>query len=142
MRILKGIEIPITICISYTIISIINALINLLNGNSTGSHENSIVMLLWTSIAVFILSIHHLFDEWSPIFMIIIQYVIAMGLVFLSIFLISLFSEIHVDAYKDAFTSFTWPYIIGAGFYYISLFRSVARQNKLLSEIQEKATKK
>ena len=142
MRILKGIEIPITICISYTIISIINALINLLNGNSTGSHENSIMMLLWTSIAVFILSIHHLFDEWSPIFMIIIQYVIAMGLVFLSIFLISLFSEIHVDAYKDAFTSFTWPYIIGAGFYYISLFRSAARQNKLLSEIQEKATKK
>lgn len=76
------------------------------------------------------------------IFMIIIQYMIAMGLVFLSIFLISLFSEIHVDAYKDAFTSFTWPYIIGAGFYYISLFRSAARQNKLLSEIQEKATKK
>lgn len=142
MRILKGIEIPITICISYTILSIINALINLLNGNSTGSHENSIMMLLWTSIAVFILSIHHLFDEWSPIFMIIIQYMIAMGLVFLSIFLISLFSEIHVDAYKDAFTSFTWPYIIGAGFYYISLFRSAARQNKLLSEIQEKATKK
>lgn len=142
MRILKGIEIPITICISYTILSIINALINLLNGNSTGSHENSIMMLLWTSIAVFILSIHHLFDEWSPIFMIIIHYMIAMGLVFLSIFLISLFSEIHVDAYKDAFTSFTWPYIIGAGFYYISLFRSAARQNKLLSEIQEKATKK
>ena len=141
MKILKGIEIPITICVCYTILSVSNAVLNLLNGNSTGSHENSIMMLLWTSIAVFILSIHHLFDELSPIFMIIIQYMIAMGLVFLSIFFIRLFSEIHVNAYKDAFISFTIPYIIGGGFYYISLFRSVVRQNKLLTEIQKNATK-
>ncbi len=140
MKILKGIEIPITICISYTILSVSNAVLNLLNGNSTGSHENSIVMLLWTSIAVFILSIHHLFDEFSPLVMIILQYIIAMGLVFLSIFIIGFFSEINATSYSDAFTSFTIPYIIGGFFYYISVFRSAYRQNKLLTEIQKNTT--
>lgn len=141
MKILKGIEIPITICVCYTILSVSNAVLNLLNGISTGSHENSIIMLLWTSIAVFILSIHHLFDEFSPLVMIILQYIIAMGLVFLSIFIIGFFSEVNADGYKDAFISFTIPYIIGGGFYYISLFRSVVRQNKLLTEIQKNAAK-
>lgn len=142
MRILKGVEIPITICISYTILSITNAVINLVNGYPTGDHTNSLVMLLWTSIAVFILSIHHLFDNFSPLFMIIAQYIIAMGLVLLTVFAGSFFSEVSTVTYRDAFTSFTIPYVIGGIFYYISVFRTAARQNKLLTEIQEKISNK
>lgn len=142
MKILKGVEIPITICISYTILSITNAVLSLINGNPTGDHSNSLMMLLWTSIAVFILSIHHLFDEWAPLLMIVVQYVIAMGLVFLSVWIPSFFTELSPSAYKDAFTSFTIPYIIGGIFYYISVFRAAARQNKLLLEIQEKLEEK
>ncbi len=59
MRILKGIEIPITICISYTILSIFNAAISMIRGIEMGTHMNSVMMLVWCSIAVFVLSIHH-----------------------------------------------------------------------------------
>lgn len=141
MRILKGIEIPITICISYTVLSIFNAVTSMMIGIDMGTHFNSVVMLLWCSIAVFILSIHHLFEDWSPIGMIIIQYLIAVCLVYLSIYLMSFFEEVAEGGYRDAFISFTIPYIIGAIFYYISLYNAAKRQNKLIQQINEKKIK-
>lgn len=135
MRMLKGVEIPITICVSYTILSIANAVFSLLAGRMEGSYGNSVVMLLWTSIAVFVLSIHHLFDEWSPAAMIAVQYMIAMGLVFLTVFIGSFFEEVSEGGYRDVFLSFTWPYVIGAMVYYISLFQTAKRQDKLIQEI-------
>ncbi len=135
MRILKGVEIPVTICVSYTVLSIANAVFSLFAGRTEGTHWNSIVMLLWTSIAVFVLSIHHLFDEWSPALMIVVQYMIAMGLVFLTVFIGSFFEEVSEGGYFDVFVSFTWPYVIGALLYYISLFRSAKRQDRMIQEI-------
>lgn len=141
MRILKGAEIPLTICVSYTILSVTNAVLNLVRGQEYGSHINSVMMLLWTSIAVLVLSIHHLFDEWSPVAMILMQYLIAMGLVLLTVFAGSFFMEMHEDGYRDIFISFTVPYVIGGLLYYISLFASVKKENRLLTEIQGAAEK-
>lgn len=138
MRILKGSEIPITICVSYTILSILNAVSSMISGIEKGTHINSVMMLIWCSIAVLILSIHHYFEDWSPIGMIVIQYLIAISLVFLSLYIVSFFDEISKGGYRDAFLSFTIPYIIGAVFYYISLFSSAKRQNKIIQEINEK----
>lgn len=135
MRIIKGVEIPISICVSYTILSIANAVLSMINGTMEGTHTNSILMLVWTSIAVFVLSIHHLFEEWSPVAMIAIQYLIAMGLVFLTLFLGSFIDDVSEGGYWDAFVSFTVPYMIGAAVYYISLFRSAKRQDQLIQEI-------
>lgn len=140
MKIIKGVEIPISICVSYTILSVANAVYNLLAGRESGTHWNSVVMLLWTSIAVLVLSIHHLFDEWPPIAMIIIQYVIAMGLVLLTVFLSGFFTEIAENGYRDVIISFSVPYVVGAVVYYISLFRTAKRQDKILREIQEHLT--
>ena len=86
MKILKGIEIPITICVSYTILSLINTVFDLIKGRDTNP-ANSLMVLLFSSIAVIVLSMHHLFDEWNPILMIIVQYAIAMGLVMLVVYL-------------------------------------------------------
>lgn len=138
MKILKGVEIPIAICISYTILSIVNALLCLMNGRESSSNVNAVMMLFYCSIAVLVLSIHHLFDVWPPVVMILIQYVIAMGLVFLSVYIGSFFEEVSGDGYRDIFVSFTIPYFIGSGVYYISLFRSAKRQDKLLKEINER----
>lgn len=135
MKILKGIEIPIAVCVSYTLISVTNALFGLFAGRESGSHMNTVFTLIWCSIAVFILAIHPLFDEWPPAAMILIQYVIAMGLVLLTIFLAGFFGEISKNGYRDAVVSFTIPYIIGAACYYVSLFKSIKNQNKLLLEI-------
>lgn len=138
MKILKGVEIPIAICISYTILSIANAVVSLLRGVEMGTHWNSILMLVWTSIAVLVLAIHHLFDELPPLLMMVIQYVIAMGLVLLTIFVSGFWGEISESGYKDAVISFSIPYLIGAVIYYVSVFREAKRQNKLIEEINGK----
>lgn len=136
MRILKGIEIPITICVSYTILSLINTVSDLIKGRETNP-ANSLMVLLLSSIAVIVLSIHHLFDEWNPILMMIAQYVIAMGLVMLVVYLGSFIEPVSEGGYKDVFVSFTIPYIIGAVIYYIEVFRYAHKQNQLLQEIKK-----
>lgn len=135
MKILRGIEIPIAICISYTILSVYNAAANLIAGREMGPYSNSLLMLLFTSIAILVLSLHHLFDEWPPAVMIAVQYIIAIGLVFLTVYLFSFFEEIGENGYRDILLNFTIPYIIGGMVYYISLFLSVKRQNNLLTQI-------
>lgn len=136
MRILKEIEIPITICVSYTILSLINTVSDLIKGRETNP-ANSLMVLLLSSIAVIVLSIHHLFDEWNPILMMIAQYVIAMGLVMLVVYLGSFIEPVSEGGYKDVFVSFTIPYIIGAVIYYIEVFRYAHKQNQLLQEIKK-----
>ena len=137
MKILKGIEIPICICISYTIISVAVAILNLALGYEQTHNLNAIAMFLWTSIAVLVLSIHHWFDEWLPLAMIVVQYVIAMGLVLLVTFVLARIDGISEGGYIDAVRSFTIPYIIGALVYYISLFRAAGRQDKIIQEINQ-----
>lgn len=135
MKRIKGIEIPISIAVSYTLISIANAVLNLLSGREGNSNWNDIIMLLWTSAAVFILSIHPLFDEWPPLLMICVQYLIAAGLVLLTVYISGFFTEVSKEGYKDAVISFTIPYMIGAAVYYISVFRTAKRQDKIMQEI-------
>lgn len=137
MRIIKGREVLITICISYTIINIGGSIFEAIISRNHSLCMNNIMMLMWTSIAVFVLSIHHLFDEWSPLAMILIQYVIALSLVFLSMVIVGFFEPVAKGGYKDAFLSFTIPYVIGAVIYYIGVFQSVRRQNQLLQDIIE-----
>ncbi|MBO5487338.1 MAG: hypothetical protein J5988_10505, partial [Eubacterium sp.] len=66
MKILKGVEIPIAICVSYTILSIVNAVLCLINGRESSSNVNAVMMLFFCSIAVLVLSIHRLFDAAAP----------------------------------------------------------------------------
>lgn len=137
MKILKGIEIPICICISYTIVSVLAAVLNLVLGYEKTYNLNIVACFLWTSIAVLVLAVHHWFDEWSPLAMIIVQYVIALALVLLVTFILASIDGIGEDGYKDAVISFTVPYIIGAAVYYVSLFRAAKRQDRLIREINE-----
>lgn len=133
---MKASETLITICVSYTIISIAGAIINMLTGSQT-NNLNVISMFVFTSIAVLVLYMHRQFENLSPLMMIVIQYVIAMGLVFLYVFIIGLFSPVAEGGYWDIFRSFTIPYIIGAAVYYVNVFQEVKKQNIMLCEIKE-----
>lgn len=73
--------------------------------------------------------------------MILIQYLIAIVLALGSIYISSFFSEVSASGYWDAFRSFTIPYVIGAIWYYISIFTYANRQNKLLKQIQSNSEK-
>ena len=131
-------EILLTICVSYTIISACSAIVNMLMGGET-SNLNTLSMLVFTSIAVLILYMHQLFERISPLLMIVIQYVIALGLVMLYVFLVGLVEPVAERGYRDIFISFTVPYIIGAVVYYISVFKQARQQDALLQEIKEKS---
>lgn len=132
-------EILLTICVSYTIISIGGAIVNMVAGTET-NNLNTISMLVFTSIAVLILYTHQLFDGISPLLMIVVQYVIAIGLVMLYVFLVGLFNPVSEGGYRDIFISFTVPYVIGAIVYYISVFYQAHQQDALLQEIRKKQT--
>lgn len=134
----------ITICVSYTIISIAATIINILTGHQN-NNLNTISMFVLTVIAVFVLSIHRLFDGWSPLMMMIMQYIIAIGLVMLFVFVVGRFSPVSEGGYWDIFWSFTIPYAIGACIYYIHVFQTARRLDETLKEIrkmhQEKETR-
>lgn len=129
-------EILMVICVSYTIISLGIALLETIIYKSDRGFSELFFKLIWTSIGVCVLYMHPLLERLSPLTMIILQYVAAMLLVFLSVWLNGFFEELHEQAYYHAFRSFTVVYIIFALIYYIGVIIDVRKQNRLLKEIQ------
>ncbi len=129
-------EILLTICVSYTLISFGATIMNMLSGSET-NNMNTISMLVFTSIAVLVLYTHQIFDEVSPLVVIVIQYGVAMGWVMLYVFIVGLFEPVAEGGYWDIFVSFTIPYVIGAIVYYISVFHQAHQQDALLQEIKK-----
>ncbi len=124
------------LCCSYTIVSVVGAFINMLAGTET-NNLNVVLMFVFCNIAVFVLSIHKLFDALSPLAMMVIQYVLALGLCFLVIFIASFFEPVSPRGWFEFFRSFTIPYVIGAGLYYYRLWEDAKKQQELLRELQE-----
>ena len=124
------------LCCSYTIISVIGAIINIVSGYQT-NNANVVMMFIFCNIAVFVLSIHKLFDAFSPLAMIIIQYVLALVLIFLVIFITSFIEPVSPRGWFEFFRSFTIPYIIGAALYYYKIFKETKDQNEMIKEIQK-----
>lgn len=131
-------EMLIYICVSYTIISLIDAILCVSHGIYQLSATNTFNQFLFSALAIVILYSHNLFEKLSPLTMVIIQYVLAMGSAFLIIYIQSFFIELHPDGYRDIFISFTIFYIIGASIYYIYVFRDAKKQNDILQEIRNK----
>ncbi len=138
MKIITKKNFLIVLCCTYTILSLSSSLIDILVlGKINPTQTNLLLCLILSAIAVFILSQHYRFDRYSLITVIIMQYVVAMFLVFLLVWLSGFFVEIHPDGYHDVFVSFTIPYWIGAIFYYINLFVEVKKQNEMIQEIKK-----
>ena len=105
--------------------------------------HNTLIMFGLCVIASFVLSLNKLFDELSPLAMILLQYVIVIVLCGGFLFVLSLFDPISPKGWFEYFRSFTIPYIIIAAMYYYSLFDEAKKQNQMILEIQEnKSTEK
>ena len=142
MKLIKKKELFPTICISYTIISLSITLLEVIKHNEFSNDQfNLISMFVWTSIAVFVLSQHYRFEKFSALTMILVQYLIEMFLIITTIYISGFFVSINPNGYKDVFRSFTIPYVIGAGIYYISLYRFVKKANNSLKFIKEHSMK-
>jgi len=134
-------EIFVVICVFYTIISLVGGYINASASGEFDFYENLLMMFIWTSIATIVLYCYPLFHKLPPVLAMVIQYVIAQGLILLIIWVSSFFGPLHPNAYRDAVRSFTIPYVIGAAVYYIATFREAKKNNDILQEIRRQEKK-
>ena len=104
--------------------------------------HNTLIMFGLCVIASFVLSLNKLFDELSPLAMILLQYVIVIVLCGGFLFVLSFFDPISPKGWFEYFRSFTIPYIIIAAMYYYSLFDEAKKQNQMILEIQENKNEK
>ncbi|MBR3142798.1 MAG: hypothetical protein IKF09_06520 [Clostridiales bacterium] len=125
------------LCCVYTFISVVGAIVNIITGTET-NNANVLIMFATCAIATFVLFLHRLFDNVSPLVMIIVQYIIACALVGLMLWLISTFVDtITPRGWYEYYRSFTIPYIFLAGFYYYRVFSETKKQDKMIQEIRE-----
>ena len=125
------------VCCVFSLMSVIGAIVNIIAGTET-NNINVIVMFATCAIATLVLFLHKLFDNVSPLVMIIVQYLVACALVGLMLWLISMFiSPITPKGWFEFYRSFTIPYIFLAGFYYYRVFSETKKQDKLIQEIRE-----
>lgn len=130
-------DIGINICISYTIISIGVHLFEMISDiGDLGQHINGLMMFLCTVVAVCCLSLYHVLDEWPPILVIIMQYILAITIVLGGTYLLGHFDEVSPEGYFDMWRSFTVIYILGAAGYYVEIWWYVKKQNKCLEEVK------
>ncbi len=124
------------LCCAYTFVSVLGAIVNILAGTET-NNINVLVMFATCTIATFVLFLHKIFDNFSPLFMMVAQYLIACVLIGGMLLLISVFvSPITPKGWFEFFRSFTIPYIFLAGLYYYRVFSETKKQDALIKEIQ------
>ncbi len=128
----------IELCCVYTLVSVGGAIVNIICGTQT-SNINVLVMFATCAIATFVLFLHRLFDNVSPLVMIIVQYLVACGLCAAMLLILSItIDPITPRGWFEYFRSFTIPYIILAGFYYFRVFSETKKQDDVLKEIQSR----
>lgn len=126
------------LCCVFTFVCVVGAIVNIICGTQT-NNLNVLVMFATCAIATFVLFLHRLFDNVSPLVMIIVQYLVACALVGLMLWIVcTVVSPITPRGWFEFYRSFTIPYIFLAGFYYYRVFSETKKQDKLIREIQEK----
>ena len=128
-------EIALVICVSYTVLSMVAAIVNTIAGTQA-SNANTVMMLILTTISVSVLYLYQLLDRFSPIFTITLQYLIALVLAGIALFTWNLFDEISRNGYLDFFVGFTVFYTIGAVVFYVMTYLETKKMNELLQDIQ------
>ena len=125
------------LCFVYTVVSVAGAAVNLLAGSET-SNTNVLVMFGVCAIATFVLSLHRLLTDFSPLAMILLQYAAACVLIGVLLLLVSTFGEpVSRQGWFEYYRSFTIPYVLLAGLYYARVFSETRRQDRLIHELQE-----
>ena len=120
------------ICVTYTVISILLTIINILiEGEMNSTQLNIFTCLLLSILGVGVLSQHYRLERFSPRAMVIIQYLAAVAVILISLKAASYFTYVHPGGYRDMVISFSVPYFIGAVIYYISLMLEVRKQHRI-----------
>ena len=127
------------VCCVYTVISLsATGLEWYVNKELTPTQFNLLIMIFFSCIGVFVLSLYKYLESIHLLYIIIIQYIIAISTIMISLWILGHFVELHPDGPRDIFVSFTIPYLIGVAIYYVKLNLEVKKQNEILNEIKLK----
>ena len=126
------------ICVTYTVVSVsLNIFEILFRGEMNPTQLNMFMFLLLSILGIGVLSQHYRLERFSPLVMVIIQYLAAVVIILVSLKAASYFTDVHPDGYRDMVISFSVPYFIGTVIYYICLWLEVRRQNRILEKIKK-----
>lgn len=124
------------VCIFFTLITCGKLLYErTLNFTDRYYTDNIFTILGFSVLITLILSLHFYLQKFPFWLVIIAQYALTVGIVFLAIFIHGRFSTNAPTAYWDMFVSITIPFFIGALVYYICFFVQIKRANKVLEKL-------
>lgn len=136
-------EYLLSVCVVYTIMALTKVIIEGISGHKDPYYIlNFGILFVITCFATFVLFMHRIFHKTPLLFVMIGQYVVVMGAVLLSLFVISKFTEVSPNAYREMFLQITAPYIVFAGIYYASYFNDVKKANRNLIELKKPENEK
>lgn len=126
------------VCISFTLIVCGKLLLEKAYGFTDRFYtENIFTCLAFSVIITLVLSLHFYLQKYPFIPVFIGQYLVTLGIVFLTIWIAGRFIDEAPTAYRDMFISVTIPFVFGAAVYYISFFRQIRKANKMLEELHD-----
>ena len=124
------------VCIFFTLITCGKLLYErALNFTDRYYTDNIFTILGFSVLITLILSLHFYLQKFPFWLVLIAQYALTVGIVFLAIFIHGRFSTNAPTAYWDMFVSITIPFFIGALVYYICFFVQLKRANKVLEKL-------
>ena len=125
------------VCIFFTLITCGKLLLEKAYGFTDKYYTDNIFTILEFSVLItLILSLHFYLQKFPFLLVLIAQYALTVGIVFLAIFIHGQFSENAPTAYWDMFVSITIPFFVGALVYYICFFAQIKKANRILEELE------
>lgn len=126
------------VCIVFTILLLGKILFELIVQGVFGNYQENILIMFGLSLlANFVLSQYYRFQKYPLLVVILGQYILLIAVVMFITWLGGRFNELHKNAYRDMFLSFTIPYVIGVIIYYAAVFHEIKSANQALNEIKE-----
>ncbi len=124
------------VCIFFTLITCGKLLLERAYSFTDRYYTDNIFTILGFSVLITIVLSLHFYLQKFPFWLVLIaQYALTVGIVFLAIFIHGRLSTNAPTAYWDMFKSITIPFIFGAVVYYICFFVQIKRANKVLEKL-------
>ena len=125
------------VCIFFTVLLFSKFILEYAMDATTwdNTRTNVVFMFLFCVLSLLILEQHRRFDKLPMVLVLPLQYLIALAVVMLLVWICGRYEALSKYAYRDAFLSFTIPYIFGAAWYYISLIYEAKRANAMLDHV-------
>ncbi len=124
------------VCIFFTLITCGKLLLERAYNFTDRYYTDNIFTILGFSVLITIILSLHFYLQKFPFWLVLIaQYALTVGIVFLAIFIHGRLSTNAPTAYWDMFKSITIPFIFGAVVYYICFFVQIKRANKVLEKL-------